>query len=813
MTSLSQTIFDGLRHCNAAALILDTALRSFVVLAVAGGVCLCLRRASAATRHLIWFLSVASLPLLPLFASLPPAWQKPLWSVSAGSGAGNQFSVALEFGPIAPATTFVNRAPLPNAAASATRPAAAPSASHGKLAAQFSANWVLLAFFAWSGGSLLALGSILAAQWRVRRIERGCQVLRDADWTKLLGELRGQWRIRRPVTLLQSAENVMPGTWGTRRPTVLLPMEAGQWPPERRRVVLQHELAHVRRWDCWTQMITGIVGAFYWFNPLVWLAARRMCVERERACDDMVLNIGCKASDYAGHLVDIARSFRPPPQTAAIAMARACPLEGRVAAIVDASRARGMHPMTAAAVAGLAGGMILAAGGCNSHNESGNDDAAKALLDQQIAHMEEFSRAKEAQAEVLAARAGEKISPEFHRFFDAAIKGDWPTVLKMDESFKKRHPQYEHDPKENDLSLRTSYWGTVLEIWLAYDIVAKCEPEYTQMAIDDMIHSIPAGSIYFGGTDPGRGLPTAFCKSHANADPFFTLTQNALADSTYLDYLQAMYGGRIYTPSKEDSQKCFSDYLEDATRRLHENKLKPDENVRVDNGRTEVSGQVAVMSINGLLAKIIFDKNPDRQFYLEESFPLDWMYPHLEPHGLIMKINRQPLPEMPEAIVQKDREYWTNRVAGMIGDWLAEDTPVQTVAEFVDRVYARGELGGFHGDRKFIQNDYAKKMFGKWRSSIAGIYAWRASNSKSSDEQKRMLKEADFAYRQAWALCPYSPEAVFRYSELLMSRQRKSDALLIAETAVRVIPSDEKGSPKAKLDDLIKTLKARQPAQ
>jgi len=104
-------------------------------------------------------------------------------------------------------------------------------------------------------------------------------------------------------------------------------------------------------------------------------------------------------------------------------------------------------------------------------------------------------------------------------------------------------------------------------------------------------------------------------------------------------------------------------------------------------------------------------------------------------------------------------------------------------------------------------------MFGKWRSSIAGIYAWRASNSKSSDEQKRMLKEADFAYRQAWALCPYSPEAVFRYSELLMSRQRKSDALLIAETAVRVIPSDEKGSPKAKLDDLIKTLKARQPAQ
>src|SRR5208282_3016207 len=114
------------------------------------------------------------------------------------------------------------------------------------------------------------------------------------------------------------------------------------------------------------------------------------------------------------------------------------------------------------------------------------------------------------------------------------------------------------------------------------------------------------------------------------------------------------------------------------------------------------------------------------------------------------------------------------------------------------------------GDRKFIQNDYAKRMFGKWRNSIAGIYAWRANNSKTADEQKRMLKEADFAYRQAWALCPYSSEAVFRYVELLTSRQQKSDALLIAETAVRVTPPDENASEKAKLEDLIKTLKVPQ---
>ena len=88
----------------------------------------------------------------------------------------------------------------------------------------------------------------------------------------------------------------------------------------------------------------------------------------------------------------------------------------------------------------------------------------------------------------------------------------------------------------------------------------------------------------------------------------------------------------------------------------------------------QVSGQVAVMNINGLLTKVIFDHNPDREFFVEESFPLDWMYPYLKPHGLIMKINRQPLAPLPEDIIARDHEYWRKLVAGMLGDWLDEKT-------------------------------------------------------------------------------------------------------------------------------------------
>jgi hypothetical protein len=473
-------------------------------------------------------------------------------------------------------------------------------------------------------------------------------------------------------------------------------------------------------------------------------------------------------------------------------------LAGRIAAIADASRARGMGPMTVVAMAVLLGGMILA-GGCMSPSAS--------LRDRQIARLEVFSKAKEAQAEELAAIAGEKISPEFRRFFDAAIKGDGTTVIKMFDSFKKRHPQYAEG--KADESLRTSYWQTVLEICLAYDLVVKGAPEYTQMAIDEMIHSIPAGGIYFGGTDPGRGLPTAFCKSHAEGDPFFTLTQNALADNTYLDYLRSMYVGKIYIPSKEDAEKCFFDYLEDATTRFDEHKLKPGEIVRVENGVPQIAGVVAIMSINGLLAQVVFDKNPYHEFYIEESWPLDWMYPRLEPHGLIMKINRQPLPELTEDIVQKDREYWNKLVAGMIGDWLTGDTPVQTIADFVARVYVRGHLGAFEGDRQFIQNDSAQIMFSKWRGSIGELYDWRVKNSKSVGEQQRMLQAADLACRQAWVLCPYSPDVVTLYTGLLMSWHKKSDALLVAETAASIVSPDITAADKAKLDELVRTLKAK----
>ena len=339
-------------------------------------------------------------------------------------------------------------------------------------------------------------------------------------------------------------------------------------------------------------------------------------------------------------------------------------------------------------------------------------------------------------------------------------------------------------------------WAVVNEVGAALEEFAAGEEKYAIAFGRDVIDSIPAGSIYFGGTDSGRFLVTALSRSHVNGDPFFTITQNALADRSYLRYVRGMYGNRIHIPTDEDATGAREEYEQDARLRQAEGKLLPGEILEEAGGKLEIRGQVSVMAINGLLAKLMFEKNPEREFYIEESFPLTWMYPHLSPHGLILKINRHPLPELPEEIVQGDRGYWTRYIAPMVGEWLTVETGLPEVVAFVDKVFCAQDLSDFHGDRHYIQNEVPQRSFSKLRSSIGGLYAWRAQNTQSREDKERMLRAADFAIRQAFVLCPGSPEAVFRYVNLLLGQNRLNEAIVLVEAAVRL---EEKPGPMPEL--------------
>lgn len=325
----------------------DLALASMLLLAAAAAAAAAMRRASAAARHLVWCAAVSSLILLPALWAVMPRWDAmPTWgNVSPDVGRARL-----------PALPAQGAAGANVAALGAPDSGGHPSGAAGPHAGVRRASLYVAVF--WGLGVLWLLVPPLAGRAAMRQLERGCARLGGESWGETLRRACGELRIRRRVVLLAGDGVVVPMTWGTLRPRVLLPAGCASWSDERRRVVLLHELGHVARFDCLTDFVAQLVRAAYWFNPLAWLAVERMRVERERACDDVVLRLGTRASSYADHLVAIvsALKHRPVPWAAA-AMARSSQVGRRVREILEDRRHR--QPVTARHVAAAATLMLL----------------------------------------------------------------------------------------------------------------------------------------------------------------------------------------------------------------------------------------------------------------------------------------------------------------------------------------------------------------------------------------------------------------------------------------------------------------------
>jgi beta-lactamase regulating signal transducer with metallopeptidase domain/protocatechuate 3,4-dioxygenase beta subunit len=335
-------------------LALDVTGKSTLVLAVAGLITLALRRASAATRHLVWCLAFCGVVALPTVTLLVPGWAWPI--VPARRSTAFSPPAAPVIPTAARSTPWPNPHPPGPRAANTGLPFHADlqeSGSHALRADRESTTpdavmggprspAPALSAWTWLVGVWLAVALAILAVPLVGRIVRdqltqGTRPIHDGPWATLLHDLALQLGLARRVTLLRSDLATMPMTWGSRRPVILLPASADDWPAPRRRDVLLHELAHIKRLDCLTQAVAHVACALYWFNPLAWFAARRLRIERERACDDLVLMMGSRATDYADHLVALARALRSPRRQslAALAMARPSQLEGRLLAILD----------------------------------------------------------------------------------------------------------------------------------------------------------------------------------------------------------------------------------------------------------------------------------------------------------------------------------------------------------------------------------------------------------------------------------------------------------------------------------------------
>jgi TonB family protein len=295
-------------------LLLDSTLKVTLVIAVGLTLARLLSRRSAALRH--WVLTVTILCALatPLLERVVPSW---------GSSASLTTASHRMTGP-----TYVER-PRSDAIEFTESVEAMPGAPQAEtwLNSLLARAWL----FGVAASVLILIAGLARLAWLATRAER----ITSGPWLHITREVEAEYALRRQAQVLQSEHPSLLVTWGWLRPRIMIPGTARQWSEQRIRIVLRHELAHVRRGDWFVQIAGELLRSAYWFNPLVWMACSHLRQESEYACDDEVLIHGVDGQDYATHLLEMARTLKTAPSLPAPAVVRPSGLERRIRAMLN----------------------------------------------------------------------------------------------------------------------------------------------------------------------------------------------------------------------------------------------------------------------------------------------------------------------------------------------------------------------------------------------------------------------------------------------------------------------------------------------
>ena len=332
-------------------------------------------------------------------------------------------------------------------------------------------------------------------------------------------------------------------------------------------------------------------------------------------------------------------------------------------------------------------------------------------------------------------------------FLGAAMVVALPVVPVLKNAYDERFINLVGSAEQNEHDFGWQFGAWQLEG--ARAILSEIdESERAAFPNPDYPPPMTTNAVFFGGTDPGRFVPTYMIYSAHYRSDVYLITQNALADNTYMNVMRDLMGDDIWIPSQQDSNYAFQKYVED----VRSGRVAAGAEVSFEGGRVSVQGVQGVMTINGILARMIFEANKEKHdFYVEESYVIPWMYPYLTPHGLIMKINKETVNELSPDTVKNDHAFW---------EW------------YTPRLL---------GNKKFHRDVVARKTFSKLRSAIAGVYAYR-----------RLFDESEFAFKQAIALYPLSPEANFRLADIYMQQFRFTQAREVIEEFLKGDPENDK---------------------
>ncbi len=564
-----------------------------------------------------------------------------------------------------------------------------------------------------------------------------------------------------PATVLLSRLIDSPICVGLWRPRVILPVDL----PERIDIsqlehVLVHEQAHIRRGDLWIGLIQRLAQITFWFHPMVYVLNSRIARAREEVCDNFAL-AGVSAADYAQTLVDVHNSIshlHAIPATAALMVPR-WDLAQRIEGLLNNERCtmtqvdRKTGILTAASFTIMAMAVSIQASDGKPESSSladgGNADARTTEV------LSRFTRLKAAQIREMSDELAVPVPEDFADFLSVVDKREpWANVAQAFRSMQDRSGQYCFG--ERDAAISTPLWsGPMLELGGAYELFRNWNPELLELYGREVASVIPDGAVYFGGTDAGRFIVTAYlCDSERTNT--VVVTQNALADQNYREYLRVAYGQDVVFPSDKSVSLAFTNYV----KKMQAGEIPTRAGVRVENGSIQIKNSAAVMDINRMLAKIVHEENKDEYpFFVEESYPVAWMYPHLEPCGPIMRLRAKPTVLTKEVIARNDA-YW---------------------ASLIEKL---------ESNRAFGRDSLSQTTFAKLRVSIAGLYQKHGCN-----------EAAEAAFKQAVALSPTTLETNMRFALFYVKTEQPEKAREILTRFITVNPAEAQ-----KAHELLKSL-------
>jgi beta-lactamase regulating signal transducer with metallopeptidase domain len=328
---------------NAAEGLLLLVLKVTLILAIARLLLAAMPRASAATRHLVATAALIAIIALPLLSVVVPSWH--LASPEPASPQAQLKERLLSGDDSATTSVDENRPEVTVGSAISVARTFVPDEPLTALE-----RAINVTRSTWKGMIVVAIGVVasllflqmLLGMLGVWHVAHHAEALTQDEILRELDAARDHLGLAKDVRLLRSSRISVPVIWGVFRPVLLLPAEVVTWPAERVRVVLLHELAHLKRYDGLSLLLTRLAVSLFWFHPLAWTLERAGRNDCERACDDLVLASGTKPSEYADHLLAIARSMPSfdPFRSVTLAMSRKSQLEGRLLSILQPQVAR-----------------------------------------------------------------------------------------------------------------------------------------------------------------------------------------------------------------------------------------------------------------------------------------------------------------------------------------------------------------------------------------------------------------------------------------------------------------------------------------